>query len=244
MNLNLQIGKVYKAKSNIDYVSFSKGETYRVMREDAYPDNVFVFFKGKKRYGLRFSSDFFATYFEVLPEKERKDETTVWHNRLSKAIACLEESKLWPNVKQAYKNLLLMPYDDFLALRSISGYGQIEARKSEADALMAKYPFAFAIDSYNGKLYVVDDYCNSLADCRIKTMNFGKYETESEREEIGKAIAEGRDFDTFARTSYDVSFHFHAQLKRAYYSEEFRNCGNGHYYLALDNKHCVFCEND
>ena len=238
MNTNLQIGKLYNAKAKIDYIRFEKGATYRVTREDAYPNYVFVFFKGKRRFGLRLSQDFFFANFEVLPEKA-VDKEKQWHDRLSKAIAYLEESGLWENIKVVYKNLLTMSYDDHEQLKNLPFNFD-----GEADALKEKYPFAFGIDEHNGKTFVKSDYVYELSDCRMKTMNFGKYDTDSQRENIKQAIAEGKDYDAFGRTSYDVSFRFDAERKRAYYSEEYKNCGNGHYYLALDNKHCVFCEND
>jgi hypothetical protein len=46
------------------------------------------------------------------------------------------------------------------------------------------------------------------------------------------------------RTSYDVHYTYNAKEKKAFYSEEFKDCGNGHYYLAIDNTHALFYEDD
>ena len=48
----------------------------------------------------------------------------------------------------------------------------------------------------------------------------------------------------FGRSSYDVSFSYDPKLQHAWYSEEYKNCGNGHYYLALDETHALFYEDD
>ena len=49
------------------------------------------------------------------------------------------------------------------------------------------------------------------------------------------------------RKGYDNSIEFRLcddGKKRGWYSEEFKNCGNGHYYLALDERRAIFCEDD
>ena len=33
-------------------------------------------------------------------------------------------------------------------------------------------------------------------------------------------------------------------IYRGYYSEEYRNCGNGHYYLLFDATHAIYYEDD
>lgn len=74
-------------------------------------------------------------------------------------------------------------------------------------------------------------------------MNFGARNTDILRD-IALHMAHGIDFTANSRTSYDVSFSFNAQARQASYAEEFRNCGNGHYYLALDSTHALFYEDD
>ena len=41
---------------------------------------------------------------------------------------------------------------------------------------------------------------------------------------------------------YDTSFRFEVGMdaRRAWYNEEYRNCGNGHYYLAIDHERAIY----
>ena len=43
--------------------------------------------------------------------------------------------------------------------------------------------------------------------------------------------------------SYDISMSIDTD-GRAFYSEEYRNCGNGHYFLLLDERHAIHVEDD
>ena len=43
--------------------------------------------------------------------------------------------------------------------------------------------------------------------------------------------------------SYDISMSIQADGS-AFYSEEYRNCGNGHYFLLLDARHAIHLEDD
>lgn len=53
-----------------------------------------------------------------------------------------------------------------------------------------------------------------------------------------------KEFKYNSLYNYDVGFSYNPKQKKAWYSEEFKNCSNGHYYLALNNTHAFFIEND
>lgn len=75
-------------------------------------------------------------------------------------------------------------------------------------------------------------------------MYFGKFDNETEKQTIKEKIQNNENYSTWHRTNYDTSFEYNAEKKMAWYSEEYKNCGNGHYYFALDNSTALFCEND
>ena len=65
--------------------------------------------------------------------------------------------------------------------------------------------------------------------------------------QIADAIANKKDFSYSWRKGYDYSF----QLKncddgeyKGWLSQEFKDCGNGHYWLVISPTQCIFCEND
>ena len=91
---------------------------------------------------------------------------------------------------------------------------------------------------------------------KIKKMKFHKspylaYHTENVLKEIGNAIDTGVAYSSGRyRNGYDVSFDYKPAseskdgIARAWYSEEYKDCGNGHYYLALNRTHALYWEKD
>lgn len=92
----------------------------------------------------------------------------------------------------------------------------------------------------------VYQYINGL---KIKKMIFHKskwqnYITAEKLKQIAYAMDNKEKFHTSGRNGYDVSFEYNPELNRAWYSEEYSGCGNGHYYLALNRTHAMYCEDD
>lgn len=64
---------------------------------------------------------------------------------------------------------------------------------------------------------------------------------------IARALAERRDFSAHASNGRDYSVEVKRQddgTIKAWYSSEYRGCGNGDYYLLLNPTTAVFCERD
>lgn len=84
---------------------------------------------------------------------------------------------------------------------------------------------------------------------KIKKMCFHKNKycsniTETKLQEIKEHIRNKEEYRTSGRNGYDVSFSYNPETNKAWYSEEYRNCGNGHYYLALNETHALYWEKD
>jgi hypothetical protein len=75
-------------------------------------------------------------------------------------------------------------------------------------------------------------------------MNFGRFTNNEQLKIIKEALKNKKETSASGRTNYDVSFSYNPTVQKAWYSEEFRGCGNGHYYLALDATHALFYEDD
>ena len=83
-----------------------------------------------------------------------------------------------------------------------------------------------------------------MSECRMKSLYFGKPYNRMIKDEIADAMANRRRTTQRARAGYDVTFEYDPDRNMAWYSEEYRDCGNGHYYLALDASTALFCEDD
>ena len=223
------------------FIAYEKNEhiTVRCTRED---NTVFVYAHGKQRYGYRYGFSMFADKYDLKAEKQtaQKSETEKWHSRVMKAIKCLEKSGLWTDLLVKLHNMLSMTYEDRDYIRQNYSWGDNTAL---AEQFEMKYPFLF----YKGKddkKYVDTSYIYEMSNITLKPMYFGKYANKKVKEEIADSIANEKEYEYSCRVSYDVHFSYSPKSGKAYYSEEYRGCGNGHYYIALDNNTALFCEDD
>ena len=230
------------------------GETVRISREDT---TGFEYAKGKSRYGRRYGIDYILQNYTLVPEK---DENSVWHKRIDRAIKAIEISGLWSDLVDYFKNLSLMNYMDKEEISrlywerhsDIFHYNQ-KLTNTEHNRIfdqifnswVFKYPF-IVYQNANGYKFLNEDYIFEKSEVKIKSMNFGsKTANEEYKSQIKKHIeAETAYSITRVRTNYDVSFEYNPDKKKAWYSEEYKNCGNGHYYIALDHNTALFVEDD
>ncbi len=218
------------------------------IRFTKYDDGkIFVYAKGRSRCGWYMDeARFLSRYQPDIP----KDETEEWHKRLRRAIKCMTASGLWPNIREKFENGLLMTREDITQLKKLAdSRWKADGTRATAEEMhdlclpySKKLPFAFNVDD-DGNLSVDYNYIDGLIDCRLKSMYFG-WQNNAIKIQLADAIKSHKDYSGTTRVSYDVSVKYNAEKNMAWYSEEYRNCGNGHYYLALDHNTAVFCEND
>lgn len=199
--------------------------------------NIFVYARNKKRYGWRFNEEQFLRQFTPLMPN---DENTQWKRRLKRAVKLCRGSGLWSELAVVWDNLYkYVTLDEKIKIYNMSW----DNREAAVAYCKEHYPFMIKTDS-DGNEYLNTDYIWELSRCELKSMYFG-YNNAEEKEQIRKAISEHRQYTVpRIQINYDVSFSYNPDSNRAFYSEEYKNCGNGHYYLALNHSTAVFCEND
>ena len=230
------------------------GETVRISREDT---TGFEYAKGKRRYGHRYGIDYFLQNYTLVPDK---DQNQIWHKRIDRAIKALEDSGLWPDMIPYFRNLNLMSYSDKEEINNlywekhseIFHYHQ-KLTNTEHNRIfdqifsnwVFKYPFIVYQDN-DGFKHIDSSYIFEKSDVKLKSMNFGgKTANEDYKFHIKEHIESETAYSIpRIRTSYDVSFQYKPEKKMAWYSEEYKDCGNGHYYIALDHNIAMFIEND
>ena len=227
------------------------GDKFRAYREEG--DTVFIFAKGKRRYGYRKSTDIFDKYFTIIPPK---DETEEWHKRIRRALKVMNESGLWSDLKPMLESLLLITLDDKREIlnmhhtmwniefdKSISEAERQKKRENILQIMEEKYPFALYTDDKGGR-YINSDFVSDFSNVSLKTMYFGR-QNGYYKAKIKEALSNKQSYKTGrVRVQYDNSFSYNADLGKAWYSEEYKDCGNGHYYLALNENVAWFYEND
>ena len=137
-----------------------------------------------------------------------------------------------------YNNTLRHPF-------SIETYEDVSRKNAEETKAKYGTTYPFPVKEYSkGRLYVDTWYLWEMSECKMKSMYFGKYWNENYKKDIKEALEKGEAITKTARTSYDVRFSYNPDTKMAWYSEEYKDCGNGHYYIAIDHNTAWFCEDD
>lgn len=76
----------------------------------------------------------------------------------------------------------------------------------------------------------------------------GKYYDETLiMAQVKSSIDNKKDYERQWRNKYDYSLSLKMckdGIYRGWLSQEFKNCGNGHYYLLIGYNHAIFCEDD
>lgn len=224
-----------KGISHFKAISISDNKIHRCFVETT--TTIFVYAQKKKRYGWRLDEKQFLSRFTPLMPN---DENAQWKRRLKRAVNLCRESGLWAELAVVWDNLYkYVTLDEKRKIYDMSW----DNREEAITYCKEHYPFMIKTDK-DGKEYLDTDYIWELSRCELKSMYFG-YNNAEEKEQIRKAISEHRQYTIpRVRTTYDVSFSYNPESNRAFYNEEYKDCGNGHYYLALNHSTAVFCEDD
>jgi hypothetical protein len=179
----------------------------------------------------------------IIPKNShaRKTDEQKWIDGWNKVLAKLQASGLWENVVNEINIALKMGYDrirkanDFYWTLPYGEYTQF----------FELYPELVCINDENVKYVnttVLWNYSKMpiVKKMRFQTRNYDKLILESIATEMKEKISSSHH----GRTNYDVSFEYNAEKNRAFYSEEFKGCVNGHYYIALNATHALFVEDD
>lgn len=229
---SIKIGEVFHCIN-------SYGKTFRAIKQPYY--EICVFAPKSRKRGWFYKPEDFITTFDIKP-KSATNEGEQWKKRLKRAVKILDESGLWDGKKEFFQNLLMVDYIDLQDIRRSFNWTD-ESHKELYEQYGRKYPFMF-FKALDEKFHFEPDYISGLSECRLKSMYFGKTRNTEIKERLAAAMERKENFNERAYTSYDVSVEYNPDTKRAWYSEEYKGCGNGHYYLALDANTAVFCEDD
>ena len=207
--------------------------------------SLFIYGKGRKRYGQR---EYDFNRIEKIEIKEKKiNENEKWFKSWKRAEKILEESGLWKEILKNIEDGLAIglekikkAYDIDFSLPEKKGESYQQKREREINLIKE-------IDERLEETFI-RWHMNYPA--KIKKMNFGKDRNEIILEELKEAIKNkkeyrnGNDGKNWNGQSYDTSIEYNPKESKAWYSEEYRGCGNGHYYLALNGTHALFYEDD
>jgi hypothetical protein len=214
--------------------------------------NIMVLGRRNKRYGHYPDWESFKSV--VIPEKRTKSENERWMQAWEKVLARLEKSGLWEDIADNIRIALSVGMDKMKQAYHQYWEKYPDVPYEEHDRLNAE-----AIQKIDERLVGIRDDGSLYPHTellwhmyyipKVKKMRFGrKYLNDRKLAEIAEAMKNKQTIRVYADgrfiNGYDVSFEYNPDANKAWYSEEYRGCGNGHYYLALDETHALFYEDD
>jgi hypothetical protein len=206
----------------------------------------------RKHYGSYVNWDYFKSV--VIPDKKEKSESDKWVRSWTNVLNRLEKSGLWEDVASDVRIALAVGYD-----KMKQAYTQYWERHDYEDLTNEDRHNAGKIKEIDERLvgYREDGtiyantsiiwYMSKIA--KVKKMHFGKkWYNDNKLGQIELHLMDKLPItvstDGRMTGGYDVTFNYQPEDNKAWYSEEYRGCGNGHYYLALDGTHALFYEDD
>jgi len=225
------------------------GNILRVQKAYGRSD-LFVLAKGRKRYG-NYLEDYVRrnefAFFDVVKPKKEKSINAKWLFQMNNIKSRLEKSGLWQDLLKEVDIAIAVGLDN---LKLASDAYWLDHKDLNLEQSHAKN--AELIKSIDPRLIKEDGGANTNIIWyyshlqKIKKMRFHKNsEVNNERmAEVAELLKNKKKGFVSGRVNYDIHFEYNPEINKAFYNEEFKNCGNGHYYLALDDTHALFYEDD
>ena len=198
---------------------------------------VCIIGKGKKKWGHELSCfDHFDEWATLrLVEHDEIDYYKRFVKRATDALKMLNESGLWSGIKETIEHFFELT--------------ETEQRELVNDIITDSYEKFYKQTWGDGKYAWV--HCHQVFETFVrktcwKSIAWRKWEREHMSAKVAECIKNGTYFHRRWENGYDNSVEIANRdgEKLAWYSEEYRGCGNGHYYLMFDATHAIFYEDD
>lgn len=214
------------------YVYVSEGEKHEI-RLFISSNNDICFAPKRRRNGGYMLSAYQINMWDSLKKVNNGNKTDLvkrMRKRAANGVTMLNASGLWADIKKELLEFLGLS-DDEIRRDFIDGDIYETYRTKKYDWLSC-YQVFFSLKAKK---------------C-WKNPTFDKYDSSKESiiNSVKCAIVDNESISFSWRNVYDNTLELINDngIYRGFYSEEFRNCGNGHYYLLFDATHAIFYEDD
>ena len=192
--------------------------------------------KGRRHYGHELISwqDHYEDWATLkLVEHKGTDRVSLVRRRAKDAVKYLAQSGFWPDIKKEIEYFLEnVDIEEFCKDMEKGSYENVYCQRGEGQ----KYAWC---STYQ----VFESFYNKQC---WKSIPWSKYNRQRESAELENAIKDKKDYRRRWTNGYDntIEITFADEYPRGWLSCEYRNCGNGHYYLLFDATHAIFYEDD
>ena len=190
--------------------------------------------KRSPRYGNPLCWEEIEEIQDFYPQCKVVDNAKKLQRVCKRAAELMEVSGLWPDHLRCFKAIRDASYEEVQEF-----LGDLSYDYQHYDAWMQRHGVE--------RCFISCDELYGLLSKGVVSIPYDKYVRDLIRSEARDAIREDRSYSHHWRGSYDYSISIEKQAdgkKRAWYSAEFKGCGNGHYYLMIDEGHAFHCEDD
>lgn len=193
--------------------------------------------KGRRHYGHELTSwyDHYEDWATLkLVEHKGTDRVSLVRKRAKDAVKYLTQSGFWVGIKEEIEYFLEnVDIEEFCKDMEKGSYENFYCQRGEGQ----KYAWCSTYQVFES-FYRKNCW---------KSIAWHKYSRQRESAEVENAIRDKKDYRKRWTNGYDntleISFE-NNDYPRGWYSEEYRGCGNGHYYLLFDATHAIFYEDD
>jgi len=185
---------------------------------------------------------------DILKIETRVSKKDKWEKQTKKIIQMLKTSCLWEDNLKEYELALDIGYDKLMKCKEIQNGKYVEGYTENQNEIVKRIkevePRLVYVSKEGNECYNTGILWYKIGIPNIKKMRFTTGDNEYYLNQINQAMKDKKELLLSGRTNYDISFEYQPNGNRAWYSEEFKGCGNGHYYLALNDTHAVHYEDD
>jgi len=249
-NVSLEsIRELYDKGNKEILVRYSNNETEKMRLFISPDDDLCYFKKGARRWGYRVSSALYRIEsVEPINKVKKSSDAETWKSGWFGVAERLNKSGLFLHYRAELDLALSLGYEKMQELYRL--YQKSYSRRDDAEDLeiVRSYSPDLVGTREDGSEYI--DWAiiwTFYIPPKVKKMRFYNGSPELNAhilDEIKSHMELRLPYTAGGRTSYDISFSYDPERNEAFYSEEYRGMGNGHYYLVLDATHAVFYEDD
>ena len=196
-------------------------------------DNFCEFAKNSRRYG-RYVAEYEVEEWDSITPCIQVNDVVKVRNYMNKVVKYLTASGLWANIREDYEIILSLA-DDVLDDIIHSSWTDQRDKLQKIAIEMGRNKLSFHCDSI---IYTTKK--------GIKSVNYDTHTKMTDISMVESGIKQGILYNHRWHKGYDnsVEVKTNGDIICGWYSEEYKGCGNGHYYLLLDARHAHFYEDD
>ena len=214
------------------YVYVSEGKKHEIRLFISVNNDICFAPKGRRKYGyVVYVSE--MDKWDSLTKVNKGNKTDLvkrMRKRAESGIEMLNESGLWLDIKKELMKFIDLSNDDIR--RDFIDGDIYETYLTKKYDWLKSYQVFFALKAKK---------------C-WKNPSFDKYDLSKDNviDYFKRSISDKKPIRFTWRNVYDNTLEILNDngIYRGFYSEEFRGCGNGHYYLLFDATHAIFYEDD